>query len=159
LKLWFYRHFRYTTYLTIHDQLREKWRREEQNRRFRTMSGRDSALAQFLLEEKAGHCEYFATATTLLLRAAGEKARYVVGFSVQEKHPKTGEYLLRGTHAHAWCRVWNEQTGRWINVDTTPPTWVGESSLGDERIRGAGWWCVIVDCLAAMADACASWGG
>ncbi len=125
LKLWFYRHFRYTTYLTIHDQLRSKWRSEEQNRRFRTMSGRDSALAQFLLEEKAGHCEYFATATTLLLRASGEKARYVVGFSVQEKHPKTGEYLLRGTHAHAWCRVWDKRTGRWINVDATPPSWVG----------------------------------
>lgn len=124
LKLWFYRNFRYSTYLTIQNQLRDKWKREEQNQRFRTMSGRDSALAQFLLEEKSGHCEYFATATTLLLRAAGEKARYVVGFSVQEKHPDTGEYLLRGTHAHAWCRVWNERSKRWVNVDTTPPSWV-----------------------------------
>jgi hypothetical protein len=151
LKLWFYRHFRYTTYLTIHDQLREKWRREEQNRRFRTMSGRDSALAQFLLEEKAGHCEYFATATTLLLRAAGEKARYVVGFSVQEKHPKTGEYLLRGTHAHAWCRVWNEQTGRWINVDTTPPTWVGV------EVGSTGWRRTFLDQMQRVRENFTIW--
>lgn len=151
LKLWFSEHFRYTTYLTIHDQLRAKWRREEQNQRYRTMSGRDSALAQFLLEEKAGHCEYFATATTLLLRAAGEKARYVVGYSVQERHPKSGEYLMRGRHAHAWCRVWNERTGRWANVDTTPPSWVGV------EVAQAGWRQDFLDQLQRVRENFTLW--
>lgn len=124
LRLYFYRNFKYSTYLRIKDKLQEKWQEEERGNRYRTMTGRDSAVAQFLLEEKSGHCEYFATATTLLLRASGVPARYCVGFSVQERNNKTGEYLLRGTHAHAWCRVWNEQTQRWQNVDTTPPSWI-----------------------------------
>jgi hypothetical protein len=88
------------------------------------MTGRDSFLAQFLLEEKSGHCEYFATATTLLLRQAGVPARYCVGFSVQETDRKTGELVLRGTHAHAWCRAWDGKNKRWIDVDTTPPSWI-----------------------------------
>jgi transglutaminase-like putative cysteine protease len=124
LRLYFYRNFKYSTYLRIKDKLHDKWKEEEKGNRYRTMTGRDSALAQFLLEEKSGHCEYFATATTMLLRASGVPARYCVGFSVQERNNKTGEYLLRGTHAHAWCRVWNEQTQRWQNVDTTPPSWI-----------------------------------
>jgi hypothetical protein len=124
LRLYFYQNFEYSTYLRIQSQLRDKLRAEERGSRYRTMTGRDSALAQFLLEEKSGHCEYFATATTLLLRTAGVPARYCVGFSVQERNVKSGEYVLRGTHAHAWTRVWNEETQRWQNVDTTPPTWI-----------------------------------
>ena len=33
-------------------------------------------LADFLLRTRSGHCEYYATATVLLLRAAGIPARY-----------------------------------------------------------------------------------
>ncbi len=124
LRSYFSESFQYSTYLRIQDKLEAKWKDEQKGNRYRTMTGRDSLLAQFLLEEKSGHCEYFATATTLLLREAGVNARYCVGFSVQERHPKTGEYVLRGTHAHAWCRAWNERTERWVNVDTTPPAWL-----------------------------------
>ena len=124
LRLYFYRNFRYSTYLRIQSRLNQKWQAEQKSDRYRTMTGRDSLLAQFLLEEKSGHCEYFATATTLLMRESGENARYCVGFSVQERNPKTSEYVLRGTHAHAWCRVWHAETKRWINVDTTPPSWI-----------------------------------
>ena len=42
-------------------------------------------VAEFLLKTRAGHCEHFATATTMLLRAAGVPTRYAVGYSVQEK--------------------------------------------------------------------------
>ena len=133
LRLYFYQNFQYSTYLRIKSRLSDKWRDEQRNLRYRTMAGQDSILAQFLLEEKSGHCEYFATATTLLLREAGIKARYCVGFAVQERHPKTAEYLLRGTHAHAWCRAWNEETQRWMNVDTTPPAWV------TAEVAGSGW--------------------
>lgn len=151
LKLWFYRHFQYSTHLNIQGRLREKWQREEQQKRYRSIAGRDSLLAQFLLEEKAGHCEYFATATTLLLRAAGQKARYVVGFSVQERHPKTGEYLLRGTHAHAWCRVWNPDRQSWLNVDTTPPSWV----VAEAGRRG--WRRDVIDAMQRLRENFTIW--
>src|SRR5688572_15529149 len=60
-----------------------------------------TALGRFLLENRTGHCEYFAAATVLLLRAAGVPARYAVGYSVQEL--KGDKYVVRERHAHAWA--------------------------------------------------------
>jgi len=77
-------------------------------------------LSAFLLKTRAGHCEYFASATTLLLREAGIPARYATGFSVQEK-TGGGDYVVRERHAHAWVRAWMD--GKWVDIDTTPPQW------------------------------------
>jgi hypothetical protein len=90
-----------------------------------------SPLANFLQTSHAGHCEFYATATTLLLRAAGVPTRYAVGYSVEERRDAT--WLARGRDAHAWCLAW--VGGRWRDVDTTPGTWrAGESAAG------AAWW-------------------
>jgi hypothetical protein len=82
----------------------------------------ESPLARFLLHTHAGHCEYFATATVLLLREAGIPARYVVGYSAHEKSGR--KITVRQRDAHAWCQVWNEQTKLWENFDTTPASWI-----------------------------------
>lgn len=87
-----------------------------------------TALETFLLQAKAGHCEYFATATVLLLRAAGVPARYATGFSVSEYSPLEGTYVARRRHAHAWALAWLD--GHWQDVDATPPDWTG---FEDER--------------------------
>ncbi len=73
---------------------------------------------------RAGHCEYYATATVLMLRALRVPTRYVVGYAVQEYDPESEEFVLRGTHRHAWARAWIEEENRWINVDTTPADWL-----------------------------------
>lgn len=96
-------HFRYTI-----------WLGDER----RTRSS-ETALSRFLLTTRAGHCEYFATATVLLLREAGIPARYATGFSVQEKKGK--QWVVRDRHAHAWCLAW--VNGAWRDVDTTPASW------------------------------------
>jgi transglutaminase-like putative cysteine protease len=77
-------------------------------------------LSRFLLKTRAGHCEYFATATVLLLRRLGIPARYAVGYSVHE----TGwsGYVVRQSDAHTWCLVWNDEKKIWQNFDTTPGT-------------------------------------
>ena len=80
----------------------------------------DSPLTRFLLKDRAGHCEHFATATVLLLREAGIPARYAVGYSVQER--KGAEWIVRERHGHAWCLAWVD--GAWHDVDTTPGSWV-----------------------------------
>ncbi len=77
-------------------------------------------LSAFLTRTHAGHCEYFASATTLLLREAGIAARYATGFSVQEKSAGD-DYLVRERHAHAWARAWID--GAWVDIDNTPPQW------------------------------------
>ena len=89
-------------------------------------SGGATPLADFLLTTRAGHCEYFATATTLLLRAAGVPARYATGFSAQEPTLGGDGYVVRERHAHAWVRAWVD--GAWRDVDTTPPDWFAAES-------------------------------
>jgi transglutaminase-like putative cysteine protease len=79
-------------------------------------------LAAFLTRTRTGHCEYFASATTLLLREAGIAARYATGFSVQERSAGD-DFLVRERHAHAWTRAWIG--GAWVDIDTTPPQWFG----------------------------------
>ncbi|MCK6489721.1 MAG: transglutaminase-like domain-containing protein [Planctomycetes bacterium] len=83
-----------------------------------------SPLAWFLRQTRSGHCEFYATATVLLLRAAGIPARYAVGFSVSER--QDGQWLARGRDAHAWCLAWID--GAWRDVDTTPGTWRAHES-------------------------------
>lgn len=81
-----------------------------------------SPLTRFLLTTHRGHCEYFATATVLMLRELKIPARYAVGYYVHE--PRGKGYVVRERDAHAWCLVWNEAAKTWENFDTTPPSWV-----------------------------------
>ena len=79
-------------------------------------------LSAFLLSHRSGHCEYFATATTLLLREVGIPARYAVGYSVHELSQWEGQYIVRDRHAHAWTQVY--LNGKWQAFDTTPSAWI-----------------------------------
>jgi hypothetical protein len=85
-------------------------------------STNETPLSRFLLRTRAGHCEYFATATVLLLRQLGIPARYAVGYSVHESSGR--KYVVRQRDAHAWCLVWNPNSGTWQDFDTTPASWV-----------------------------------
>ena len=80
------------------------------------------ALRTFLADpdarQRRGHCQYFASAATLLLRRAGHAARVVVGFTSDERDD-TG-VVFRAYHAHAWVEV-ADPTGAWIRIDPTPP--------------------------------------
>ena len=79
-------------------------------------------LSTFLLEKRAGHCEYFATATTLLLRSLGIPARYAIGYSVHEFNQWENQFVVRGRNAHAWTLVYID--GVWREFDTTPASWI-----------------------------------
>jgi len=81
----------------------------------------ETALANFLLHTHSGHCEFFATATVLLLREMGIPARYAVGYYVHE--PAGSGYVVRARDAHAWSLVWNGHTSAWEILDTTPASW------------------------------------
>lgn len=83
-------------------------------------------IEDFLMRKKTGHCEYFATATVLILRSLGIPSRYVTGYAVFERGDK-GYYIVRQRHAHAWAEA--NIYGKWIQVDTTPQTWVVDEKL------------------------------
>lgn len=80
-----------------------------------------SPITEFMTRTKTGHCEYFATATVFLLRAAGIPARYAAGYMAFEKSFMGNKIVVRRKHAHAWTEVF--VNGRWIFFDTTPPSW------------------------------------
>jgi hypothetical protein len=106
---------------------------------FQPLGSRGSAaLADFLLRTRAGHCEYFATATALLLRAAGVPARYATGFSAQEYSRLEDAYVVRVRHAHAWVKAY--VNGAWRDVDTTPAAWAGV-----EQDAASSWWSPLAD--------------
>ena len=79
-------------------------------------------VSAFLLSHRSGHCEYFATATALLLRSVGIPTRYVVGYSVHELSQLERQYVVRSRNAHAWTEVYIND--KWQTFDTTPASWI-----------------------------------
>lgn len=78
-------------------------------------------LTEFLTKTRAGYCEYFASATVLLLRHYGIPARYATGYAVQEKSKEDEYYIVRERHGHAWAQAYVD--GGWVEVDSTPADW------------------------------------
>ena len=77
-------------------------------------------LAYFLFTRKKGHCEYFASAMTVMLRTAGIPARLATGFQSGVYNPMTDLWLVRASDAHAWVEAWIPGRG-WTTFDPTPP--------------------------------------
>lgn len=113
LRHWFFLNFSYTRDLKIHSTS--------------AVVSQPTGITKFLTTQREGHCEYFATATALLLREAGIAARYTTGYVVHELDLKRNERIIRGTHGHSWCRVWNSSTQKWVDFDTTPPQWLPDA--------------------------------
>lgn len=88
----------------------------------RNTATNQTPLSRFLLEIRSGHCEYFATASALILRRLGIPTRYATGYVV---HEESGSgYVVRFSDAHAWTLVWDKTRNQWFDFDTTPAVWV-----------------------------------
>jgi protein-glutamine gamma-glutamyltransferase len=119
--------------------------------RQRDRAGQPTWLSYFLNKSHTGHCEYFATATVLLLRQAGVNARYVTGYAVPESARHGDTYLVRERHAHAWALAYHRDTGLWEQIDTTPPDW--------DKVKGAQppWWEPASDALSNLYFQFSKW--
>jgi hypothetical protein len=84
-------------------------------------------LAYFLFQKRAGHCEYFAAAMTVMLRSAGIPARYINGFQTGEYNSVGDDFVVRASDAHSWVEVYFPTFG-WLTFDPTPPD--GERRTG-----------------------------
>jgi protein-glutamine gamma-glutamyltransferase len=85
------------------------------------------SVDDFLFNTRRGFCEHFASAFTMLARAAGIPARVVTGYQGGEFNPLNGYLLVRQSEAHAWSEVWLEGRG-WVRVDPT-------AAVAPERIE------------------------
>jgi transglutaminase-like putative cysteine protease len=73
----------------------------------------------FLEEADRGYCIHFATAATVLLRAAGIDARYVTGYVARTVPGKT--VSVPASQAHAWVEYFEPALGIWMVLEPTPP--------------------------------------
>ncbi len=103
-------------------------------------------LAWFLFEAKEGHCEYFASALTVLLRARGVPARLATGFHSGEL-AEDGTIVVRRGNAHAWVEV--RTAAGWATLDPTPasalPTVDGDGLRARLDALVAAWYRDIVE--------------
>ena len=86
-----------------------------------------NAVDDFLFNTKRGFCEHFASAFTVMARAAGIPARIVTGYQGGEFNPMGGYFIVRQSDAHAWSEVWLEGRG-WQRIDPT-------AAIAPERIE------------------------
>ncbi|MFT3924984.1 MAG: transglutaminaseTgpA domain-containing protein [Myxococcales bacterium] len=81
--------------------------------------GSKPPLEVFLFEARRGHCEYFATALAIMLRAVGIPSRNVTGFLGGKYNPYGGYYGIRQSDAHSWVEAQFPERG-WVTLDPTP---------------------------------------
>ncbi|HEY0681737.1 MAG TPA: DUF3488 and transglutaminase-like domain-containing protein [Steroidobacter sp.] len=86
-----------------------------------------NAVDDFLFNTRRGFCEHFASAFTVMARAAGIPARIVTGYQGGEFNPMGGYFQVRQSDAHAWSEVWLEGRG-WQRIDPT-------AAIAPERIE------------------------
>lgn len=72
-------------------------------------------LEDFLLKDRRGHCEFFATVTVLLLREMNIPAQYQTGIVLERTGKDT--YVGKSANAHAWAIYWDGEG--WKDIDTT----------------------------------------
>ena len=84
------------------------------------MPEKEKDFARWFLERSdRGYCVHFATATTVLLQAAGVPARYVTGYLVQTTAYEPVK--VQSKQAHAWTEYYLPNCG-WVVLESTPPS-------------------------------------
>lgn len=113
-------------------------------------SPRLDPVMDFLLLDRSGHCEYFASALALLARAAGVPTRLVMGYRVTE-HSPFGYFVVRDRNAHSWVEAWVPGVG-WTTRDATPA-----DAQPNNRPREASYFGSSLDALGVAYDDATDW--
>jgi len=101
--------------------LLQNWFRSTGGFTYSTENSRGSgmpALREFLLDNKTGYCEQFATGMALLARIVGIPSRVGIGF-LPGQSGKDGQYTVRMHDMHAWPELYFQGWG-WIRFEPTP---------------------------------------
>lgn len=91
-------------------------------------TGEQDFALWFLEQSDTGYCVHFATAATVLLRAAGIPCRYVTGYLVSAQADRSVE--VQQQNSHAWVECLIDGVG-WIPLEPTPGNGILET-LGTE---------------------------
>jgi hypothetical protein len=104
-------------------------------------------IEDFVTNHRRGHCEYFASALTLMLRSQNIPARMIVGYKGGDFNYVGNYFVVRQRDAHAWveayiadseipadamCPEERHPGGGWLRLDPTP------SADAEDRIQQHG---------------------
>ncbi|MEX0937383.1 MAG: DUF3488 and transglutaminase-like domain-containing protein [Pirellulales bacterium] len=110
-------------------------------------------VEDFIVNNPSGHCEYFASAMTLMLRSVGISSRMVIGFRASEWNSLLEAYVVRQLHAHTWVEAYLPPeviTRHDLRMKQLP--WVSEGGDSGSITRG-GW--LLLDPTATETDGAA----
>ncbi|MEX0326306.1 MAG: transglutaminaseTgpA domain-containing protein [Puniceicoccaceae bacterium] len=115
--------------------------------------GEADRLLRWVDSDEPGHCELFAGAFVLISRYAGYPARLVTGFAGGDWNGFENYYMVRNRHAHAWCEIYDPESG-WLRVDPTPGNGSTEgsveSALSGGRLFADRTWQAYLDSLRIL---------
>lgn len=109
-------------------------------------------LADFILNNRAAHCQYFASSVVIMARAAGITSRLVTGYYVHER-ANEHRMIIRDRDAHAWAECWVEGTG-WMTFDATPG-----GGIPDQRFGPPSRWRKIWEAISDFPSTIREWLG
>ena len=89
------------------------------------------SVDHFLFETQQGYSEYFGSAMTVLLRAAGIPARLATGYNYGQETQQEGTYVIQDDDSHAWTEAFFPDYG-WITFEPTPGQLKAEFALPEE---------------------------
>jgi transglutaminase-like putative cysteine protease len=94
-------------------------------------------VEDFLFNRKEGHCEYFATALALLLRAEGIPSRLVIGYKGGVPNPtKNNSLEVQQRFAHAWVEAWVTDKVPSVIAEEQPKVAEGEQTFAKRQQKG-----------------------
>lgn len=93
-------------------------------------------IEDFIVNNRSGNCEYFASALAIMLRSRGIPARVVIGYQGGEWNAVGQFYQFRQLHAHSWVEAYLRpeevrphvsepdlfRHGGWLRLDPTAVT-------------------------------------
>lgn len=130
------------------------------------VNSRLDPIADFLLNKRKGHCEYFASAFAMLLRSMNIPTRIVIGFRPSDYNELGGYFQVQQKHAHVWVEAFfskeelRERTfpepipdwvtkGMWLRFDPTPAG-DGSNARGSFRVPSGQTFSVMQDLWSEM---------
>lgn len=99
-----------------------------------------AGVEYFLFDSRRGICSDYASALTMLARAAGLPARYCEGYAVTPDtyDEEEGVYKITNQQAHAFTQIYIPGGG-WLDFDGTK-----YAASAQEEVEGTPWWLYVI---------------
>lgn len=105
-------------------------------------------IEDFLINQRAGHCQFYAASLVALLRNQGIPSRIVVGYHPKEFNAIGNYFSVRQSDAHAWVEAlfrheelvgteyeeWlTDSESYWVRFDPTPGSFVEDGGIVEQQ--------------------------